>query len=117
MSYDLDFWKYREGVSLNHQGVYERLSNGEFVDGLETLPISAMIEAVKSAFSPGWEQTDSETWDGGERGIFQVFTTSQFFRADCYGMEGDDMNRLIEIGLQFGCPLYDPQVGKRYDSG
>ena len=115
MSYDLDFWKYKEGIRLNHQKVYERLSNGDQVDGLETLPIPEIIAAVSSAFSAGWEHPDKETWEGGDRGIFQVFTTPQFFRFDCYGMEDEDTNRLIEIGKNFGCPLYDPQVGKRYD--
>ena len=62
MSYDLDFWKYKAGVDLNHQQVYERLSNGHSVDGLETLPIPEMIAAVASAFSAGWEHSDEETW-------------------------------------------------------
>jgi hypothetical protein len=30
-------------------------------------------------------------------------------------MDGDDLNRFIDIGAEFGCPLYDPQAGKRYD--
>jgi hypothetical protein len=29
-------------------------------------------------------------------------------------MEGDDMNRLIDVAPAFGCPLDDPQVGTRY---
>ena len=29
MSYDLDFWRYKSGVKLDHQLVYEQLSNGE----------------------------------------------------------------------------------------
>jgi hypothetical protein len=117
MSYDLDFWKYKDGTRLQHQEVYERLSNGDQVDGLEPLPIPEIIAAVTSAFSAGWEHSDEETWEGGDRGTFQIFTTPQFFRFDCYGMEDQDMNRLIEIGISFGCPLYDPQVGKWYDSG
>ena len=39
MSYDIDFWKYKDGVRMNHQKVYERLCKGEQVEGLETLPI------------------------------------------------------------------------------
>ena len=114
MSYDIDFWRYKEGVRLNHQKVYERLSNGHHVDGLETLPIPEITAAVKAAFS-NWEHPDEETWDGGERGTFQIFTTPPFFRFDCYGMEDDGLDRLIEIAKSFGCPLYDPQAGKRHD--
>lgn len=34
---------------------------------------------------------------------------------DCYGMDGEDMNKFIDILFEYGCPLYDPQVGERYD--
>jgi hypothetical protein len=86
------------------------------VDGLETLPIPEIVTAVNGAFSVGWEHSDEESWEGGDRGVFQIFTTTQFFRFDLYGMEDEDINRLIEIGKNFDCPLYDPQVGKRYDN-
>ncbi|WP_321475349.1 hypothetical protein [uncultured Paludibaculum sp.] len=115
MSYDLDFWKYKDGICLDHQDVYERLSNGEEVDGLETLPIPEMLGAVEREFSTDWMHDDEETWESDDRGCFQTFTTAQFFRVDCYGMEDGDMNRLINVALSFGCPLYDPQAGKRYD--
>lgn len=116
MGYDIDFWRYQEGVRLNHQKVYERLSSGKDVDGLETLPIPEIAAAVKAAFSD-WEHPDEETWDGGDRGAFQIFTTSQFLRFDLYGVDDSDSDRLIEIAKRFGCPLYDPQQGKRYDGG
>lgn len=114
MSYDISFWRYRAGARLNHQTVYERLSSGQHVDGLETLPISEITATVQAAFS-NWEHSDEETWDGGDRGIFQVFTTPQFFRFDLYGVDDGDIDRLIEIAGSFGCPLYDPQKGKRND--
>ena len=31
------------------------------------------------------------------------------------GMAGDDMNLLIDVGTAFDCPLFDPQVPKRFD--
>ena len=42
-------------------------------------------------------------------------TTSQSVMIDCYGMDGEDMNKFIDILFEYGCPLYDPQVGERYD--
>ena len=115
MSYDLDFWKYRNGVSLEHHSVYERLSDGEYVEGVEDLPIEAMLLRLKEIFSDGWSQLDELAWESDGRGAFQIFTTSQFFRVDCYGMEGEDMNRFIDLGAEFGCSLYDPQVETRFD--
>lgn len=115
MSYDLDFWKYRPGVSLDHQETYEKLCDGQTVEGLEELPIDRMLSRLKQVFAD-WEQRDAETWES-DNGTFQVFTTPQFFRVDCYGMEGDDMNKIIDVASEFGCPLYDPQVTTRYDGG
>ena len=115
MSYDLNFWKYKPGVYLEHQSVYEQLSDGQAVDGVEELPIAAMIQDVALAFTEGWERVSDESWESEDRGAFQLYTTPQFFRVDCYGMEGEDMNRFIDVGLKYGCPLYDPQVPKRFD--
>ncbi len=112
MSYDLDFWKYKPGVSLDHQTTYERLSDGQVVDGLEDLPIQEMVERLHQVFSE-WGQLDDHTWES-DRGTMQVYTTQQFFRVDCYGMNTDDLNKIIEVAAEFGCPLYDPQVGRRF---
>lgn len=116
MSYDLNFWKYeKESSSNNHQAVYEQLSNGEFVEGLEVIPIKDILKNLREVFSTlGWTQVDEETWEG-ESGSFQIYTTPQFFRVDCYGIEGEDMNHLIDIAQEFGLPLYDPQISKRFD--
>lgn len=114
MSYDLNFWRYKKGIKLEHQAVYEQLSDAQRVEGLDELSIDAMINRVCELFRD-WERLDGVTFDGGERGCFQLFTTSQVFRVDCYGMDGDDMNKFIDVGNEFGCPLYDPQVGERFD--
>lgn len=114
MSYDLDFWKYKPGIVMNHQDVYEKLSDGYHVDGLEELPIPQFLKRVKEVFlADGWEQLDELNYES-DKGAFQIYTTPQFFRVDCYGMEGEDMNKFLDIASEFGCPLYDPQVGERY---
>ena len=113
MSYDLDFWKYKQGVELNHQQVYECLSDGQYVDGLEDLPIDDLIARISQVFSEGWNKVDEMTWESSD-GTFQLFTTQQFIRVDCYGLSSENMNKLIDILDEFGCPLYDPQVGQRY---
>jgi hypothetical protein len=116
MSYDLDLWRYKAGVKLDHQKVYEQLSAGEHVEGVDDLPIDAVMRRVNEVFSD-WEKLDTVTFDGGDRGTFQLFTTPQFFRVDCYGMSGEEMNKFVEIGGEFRCSLYDPQAGQRFDGG
>jgi hypothetical protein len=116
MGYDLSFWKQRPTMKIDPQNTYERLSEGERVEGLEDLPISPILARIGEVFSDGWEQLDAYNWESA-RGSFQVSTTPQSFRIDCYGMEGEDMNHFIDIGTEFGCPLYDPQTGVRFEGG
>jgi hypothetical protein len=115
MSYDLNFWRYEdETAAYDHQAVYERLSNGEFVEALREIPADAIIGRISEVFAaPDWATEDEETWESND-GAFQVYITPQLLRFDCYGTNGDDMNRLIDIGIEFGLPLYDPQVGERF---
>ena len=42
MSYDLNFWRYKPGVKLDAQEVYEKLNHEEIVDGLDDLPSVAI---------------------------------------------------------------------------
>ncbi len=116
MSYDLDFWKYKNGVYLDNQSVYEKCSDGEIVEGLEDLPVESILKDISNEFKE-WKSdagdTDFENVDGN--GAFQIYYTRQFVRFDCYGMYDDDLNRLIDVMLKYDCPLYDPQVLQRFD--
>ncbi len=114
MSYDLNFWRYQSRIRLVHKAVYEHLSAGQHVEGLEDLLIEDIVRKVSKTFS-GWKQVDDVTFDGGARGSFKIFTTPQFFRVDGTGLSGDEMNTFIDIGSGFGCPLYDSQAGQRYE--
>jgi hypothetical protein len=116
MSYDLDFWKYKKETYLDHQDTYEKCSNEEIVEGLEDLPIDAIIADIQQEFM-NWQMKESDIdFENPEgKGAFQIFSTKQFVRFDCYGMEGEDMNKIIEVMNKYDCPLYDPQVPKRYD--
>jgi len=117
MGYDLNFWKQKPSAKFDPQTVYEKLCDGGRVPGLEELPIEQIMARFKEVFAKRWTQLDPLNWERKRgSGAFQVFISSQFFRVDCYGMKGEDMNTIIDIGLEFGCPLFDPQVGKRYDA-
>ena len=113
MSYDMDFWRYKPGVSSDNQAVYEALSAGQQVEGLEDLPLPQILARLHEVL-PGWKPTDEETWESDGR-IFQIYTTPQFFRVDCYDLSEEEINAIISALGEFGCPLYDPQVGKRFE--
>jgi hypothetical protein len=114
MSYELNFWRQLPGVTNDPQSIYERLCEGERVEGLEDLPIEQIVTRIAETFVDGWERIDPSNWESSE-GAFQVSTTPQSFRIDCYGLEGEVMNLFIDIGTEFGSCLYDPQTGVRFD--
>lgn len=113
--YELLFWRYLEEIYLNNQEVYEAIAEKEEVEGLAILPVDVIVNRINSVFSD-WERVDENSWKNTKgKGAFQVTTTSQSVKIDCYGTEGKTMNKLVDLMAEFKCPLYDPQVPERYD--
>lgn len=116
MSMDLAFWKYEHPISLSHQQVYEQLCDGAEVDGLAALPCQQIRQSVSRQFA-AWESPDPYNYEQPDgQGAFSIFMCRQGTIFHCYGMYPNDLNALIDIMLSFGCPLYDPQIGERFDS-
>ncbi|WP_417941655.1 hypothetical protein [Flavobacterium sp. RS13.1] len=113
--YELLFWRYLDEIYLNNQEVYETLLEKKEVEGLEILPIQVILNRISSVFSQ-WEKVDENSWKNNTgKGAFQIITTPQSIKIDCYGTEGKTMNKLVDLLEEFKCPLYDPQVPERYD--
>jgi hypothetical protein len=113
--YELLFWKYQDGIYLNHHLVYEAIVEQEIVEGLEELPVQVILNRLASVFS-NWEKVDENSWKNiAGKGAFHVKTTPQSIQIDCYGTEGKTINLLADTMDEFKCPLYDPQVPERYD--
>lgn len=117
MSVNFNFWKYKENAAHDHGAVYQTACcDGEAMEELEILPVDEILKKVADSFS------DWTIYDGGKdfekegHGAFQIFTTSQIVRFDCYDMQEADLNALMDILIDFGCPLYDPQISTRFDS-
>lgn len=109
-----EFWKYKENSYLDNHKVYETLCDEGNIEGLENVPVDEIREKIAKAFSD-WNKVDENSFENSNKGAFQITTTSQSVMIDCYGMDGEDMNKFIDILFEYGCPLYDPQVGERYD--
>lgn len=117
MSMELDFWKYKDNVAHNHAIVYTTACcDGKLMEELENLPTDGILKRISAVFS-GWTiQNDGKDFEKEGHGAFQIFTTEQIVRFDCYGMQEKDMNALMDILADFGCPLYDPQISERFDA-
>lgn len=95
--------------------VYQKACcNHERVEGLELLPIETVLKETAAAFHE-WTSLDPFNYETKEHGSFQISTTPQTIRFDCYSMEQADMKRFSSILSKFSCPLYDPQQGVRFD--
>jgi hypothetical protein len=113
--YELIFWQYDEEIYLNHHEVYEALSENENVDGLRLLQTTVILNRISKVFSD-WQQVDQNSWQNPKNSeAFQIKTTAQSVKIDCYGTNGKTMDLLVSILDEFNCPLYDPQVPARYD--
>ncbi len=115
MSVDLNFWRYQKGAFLKDEDAYQKACcDHEWVEGLELLPIEDILNETAKVFCQ-WTSLDPFHYEGKERGSFQISTTPQTVRFDCYSMEKAEMKRFSSVLSQFGCPLYDPQQGARFD--
>jgi hypothetical protein len=112
VSYDLAFWKQVPGTPADHQTTYERVLEEERVEGLADLPGDSILARI--AETDGWERLDQYNWEAAQ-GAFQVWIGPQCFIVHSYSLPGEVLNLFIEIGVEFGCRLYDPQVGERYE--
>ncbi len=116
MSIDLNFWKYESDTYSDNAIVYQKACcNNERIEGLEVLPIEDILKEISVAFHD-WNSPDPFRYEKKEeQGSFQISTTPQTVRFDCYSMEREDMKRFSVIMSRFGCTLYDPQQGVRFD--
>ena len=113
--YELVFWKYEDDVYLNNHEVYEAVIDGNELEGLEVLPTQVILNRITNLFQT-WTKVDENSWQNpSNKGAFQIKTTPQSVRIDCYGTEGKTMDLLVSILEEFKTALYDPQIPVRYD--
>jgi len=102
--------------------VYRSLIDGRAVEGLATLPIESILSDVVAALPgsvresnpAGWETID---WvDEDDQWSMQISWSDLHVLADCRQVPYEVANRIIGVLADFGCPLYDPQVDKRFDA-
>lgn len=113
--YELLFWNYKEGIYLNHHEVYESILDEELIDGLEEIPSQVILNRIATIFKD-WEKIDQNSWKNPTgKGAFQILSTENYIKIDCYGTEGKTMDLLANTLEEFKLPLYDPQIPVRYD--
>jgi hypothetical protein len=116
MSYDINFWKQERPLDLSDQEIYERLCARSSVEGLAKLPVDRILAQLRDAF-PEFDPEEKFPLVSLDEGSIEFSWSDQHFRFDLRGdMGACHKNRLVGIMAEHGCPMYDPQVGKRYDA-
>jgi hypothetical protein len=114
MSYDLVFWKQTSDCTKSPSQVHLLLLDGAEPEGLLTIPVESLLDRVREVFPGVAEDGGLVFWEGGDRGMFEVGWSPRHILFCCRDLDGDDMNRLIDIAHEFECSLYDPQTGTRF---
>lgn len=120
MSYVLAFWK-QEPRPVEPEAVYLRLNDLEHVEQVGELPVQRVLERLQEVFvgsaaSPPTPEAPFHTFDWeGPSGALSGSLTAQSLIVSAHGFPQADMNRLIDVMAEFDAPLYDPQVGERFD--
>ena len=120
MSYDLYFWREEKPLDLSPGEVCDLLADEQHVEGIVNLPIDQVKQRFAETF-PGINDCLSYLDWEGEGSYFQVHWPPDPVNAlivNCgYQLleSPDTMNRIMDVAQQFGCALYDPQVGQRFE--
>lgn len=117
MAYDLVFWKARVASKWEPRRIYEAICQRGRLSQLEALDAQPMVLALQRAF-PGCEVHDTGLlWQSPAPPLrgFQLHVHEQHVDAGCQLLTTDELNTIIDAGLLIQCPLYDPQVDRRFD--
>ncbi len=123
---ELIFWKYKTGVKLDDEIVYEnyRLGRKTLIE-LEALPLEKILEKITEVFSD-WQKKDrpgennwrfdnvkqTEYWKNIHFCIFEygreteIQREHQILRFSCHNMSEKDINTIIECMENFQCSLH-----------
>jgi hypothetical protein len=106
-------------MSQSSKDVYESLCAHQPVEGLGDLPIDEILTTLQEVFPAAQRESttsgDSLIWHGPHiEDTFTVTWSAQHFIAACLHVQLDDVNRIVAVATQYGCPLYDPQTGERF---
>lgn len=122
MSYDLHFWRQSDDINKEPSQIRDELQDNVHVEGIESLPIHALLDAFQRDFPA--INTEQDPWDWeGDGSYFQVSLASvderscRLVTVHC-GFKllesPDTMNQIIDTVCDFGCALYDAQTNERY---
>jgi hypothetical protein len=114
VSYDINFWKQEHPLVIPPVEIYRALCRGEAVTGLAILPVDQILQRLTQVF-PSFDPANQFPLVRTSNGSIEFWWSQQHFRFDLRGICGECQN-LVNVMREFECPMYDPQVNRRYDA-
>ena len=125
---ELSFWRYKPGVILDDQTVYENYRFGrKQLKALEALPLEEILQKIKDLFS-GWQENteagskerswrfdclkQAEYWTDTHFWIFEYGREiksqreHQILRFCCHNMSDEQIAPILKCMSEFQCPLH-----------
>ena len=124
MSYDLYFWKQTADCTTMPSEIVESFITGDKILGLEPIPITQILAQLQKIFpqlkpaNPKNPKSEPRLeWQSkGGASCFFVSWSELHFEIEGYNVRKSRYNQIIDIALEFNCPLYDPQTDVRYEN-
>ena len=113
MSRDLSFWKTEKEIDMKNEAIYTALSDRVVLPHISEIPTDKILEEFIFMFRDWTNQNNSYFEKDDE--AFELMLTSQFVRVDCHGLTERNMNKIIDIMLEYDCPLYDSAINVRFN--
>jgi hypothetical protein len=119
MSYDLVFWKQQAIIEADPRAIYRTLVvHGGTVDGVEPLPVDEFVKGIEAAFPNATCERSGDDqifWlDQKQQLIFEMYYTPVVVVATMRPLDESVANRIVDVAVSVGAPLYDPQVNERF---
>ena len=96
---------------------YERLANRQEVEGVDPVDATSVLAACHEAFTSWSVEANLSTFQpdsDGNRPGFDLQLGPYLVTFSCNGLEGEQMNEIIDVMNHLGFTLYDPHSGERF---
>ena len=96
MGFTIEFWKLERPIATDNVLLSLQLQGEEKIDGVAILPVAEILEELQESI---------QCFDSLPKSI-----SAQFFSFELESdADHDELEDIVEIMAEYGCPLFDPQ--------
>ncbi len=107
---NLNFLKYKPGQCMTKCDLYAKMCDtDDSIPELEEMPIKDILFRISQVFSD-WKCADNYEYRNKEGKGFFIGMVDNMMCFECEEMEKDDIDRIVNLMLEFGFPPYDIRI-------